>query len=74
MSRKPKKSITASIFGGIIKLFVITTGTLTMIFVLLSGNISVSLSFNKQQTKPVSLIEKAGKAVKLAKKGYDFIK
>lgn len=73
MSRKYKKSLISQFFSGIFKLVFGFIGVIIVSFIIVSGDLSINLSFNKAKSEPVSLIEKAGKSIALVKKGYDTV-
>lgn len=69
--RKYKPNWIESLFGGLIKLLISTVAIATVTFILVSGNISLNVSFNKEKTTPASLLERAGHAIALVKTGYN---
>lgn len=71
--KQPQTGIIEKLFAGIIKTVFGIIGIVVLSFILLSGNISLQVSFNKDKTSPASFIEKAGKSIALVRRGYDTV-
>jgi len=68
--RQYKKSWIENLFNGITKLLVSVVVLVSVTFILVSGSIQLSVSFNKDKSSPTSILEKAGQAIHLVKVGY----
>lgn len=69
--RHYKKSWLENLFNGVIKLIISIVALTTLTFILISGNIQLSVSFNKEKSSPASLIERVGQGLRLVKVGYN---
>lgn len=68
--RKYKPTFIELLFGSIIKTLACLVILVVGSFILVSGNVSMNISFNKAKTEPMSIIEKVGKGIALVKVGY----
>jgi hypothetical protein len=68
-----KRGFISTLFSSLLKLVVGVVFVIVGSFILLTGNINMNVSFNKEEIKPVSFIEKIGKTVKLFKNGYNTV-
>ena len=71
--RTNKKGIVERFVNGICKLLALSVGCLVVSFVVLTGSINMNVSFNKDQLKSITLLERISSGFKIVKNGCSIV-